>query len=326
MKIGKISENVQKRSILRLLKTGQNEVLVGAGPGEDCAVFAFPGERLVTCLVEGLGSVSQLLTEGVNRLLIKGAVPVSVSLHIVLPPEAEEESLKECVAAARDFCEEEGILLTQVTGRVNPVMSDRMVVASFTGSVSGDAATFYDVKQTKPFQDIIVTKWIGMRGSAYLAEKHYDEILERYPKWVPDAARRFEDCLSVRSEAAVAIKSGVCTMLNVSEGGILAALWELAEGAGVGLTIDLKKLPIRQETVEICNYLNVNPYEMLSGGCLLMTAADGALLTDALTAEGIPAVVVGRTTDGKDRLIVNDEEVRFLDRPHSDSLFDRYFV
>ena len=37
MKIGKIPENVLKRSVLRQFHTKRNEVLLGAGVGEDCA-------------------------------------------------------------------------------------------------------------------------------------------------------------------------------------------------------------------------------------------------------------------------------------------------
>ena len=58
--------------------------------------------------------------------------------------------------------------------------------------------------------------------------------------------------ISVQSEAAVAVTSGVSAMHDVTEGGIFGALWEMAEASGVGLEIDLKKIPIRQETVEVC--------------------------------------------------------------------------
>jgi len=119
------------------------------------------------------------------------------------------------------------------------------------------------------------------------------------------------------------MKSGVCAMHDASEGGIFAALWEMAEGAGVGLTIDLKKLPIRQETVEVCEYLGVNPYELKSGGCLVMTTEDGVGLVNTLETEGIPAVIVGKITDSNDRIIRNEDEVRYMDRPKQDEIYKR---
>ena len=116
----------------------------------------------------------------------------------------------------------------------------------------------------------------------------------------------------------MAVKAGACHMHDASEGGILAALWELAEGAGAGLTIDLKKLPIRQETVEVCEFVGANPYELRSGGCLIMTTNDGQKLVEALEEAGIAAAVVGSLTDSKDRLILNEDEVRYMDRPQVD--------
>ena len=46
-------------------------------------------------------------------------------------------------------------------------------------------------------------------------------------------------------------------MHDVTEGGIFGALWEMAEASGVGLEIDLKKIPIRQETVEVCEFFYI---------------------------------------------------------------------
>ena len=73
--------------------------------------------------------------------------------------------------------------------------------------------------------------------------------------------------------------------------------------------------------MEICEYLGVNPYELHSEGCLVMTADNGEELAEALRAEGIEAVVIGRTTDKKAKIIRNDEEVRYMDRPKQDEIF-----
>ena len=83
----------------------------------------------------------------------------------------------------------------------------------------------------------------------------------------------------------------------------------------------MKKLPVRQETVEVCECCNLNPYELLSGGCLVMTAPDGAGLTAALEAQGIPAVIVGKVTDSNDRILINGEDVRYMDRPGQDAVY-----
>ena len=97
------------------------------------------------------------------------------------------------------------------------------------------------------------------------------------------------------------------------------AVW-MAEASGVGLEIDLKKIPIRQETVEICNHLDLNPYELISGGSLLIAADDGYALAESLEKAGIPAAVVGRATAGNDRIVLNGEEKRFLGPVRTDEI------
>ena len=136
-----------------------------------------------------------------------------------------------------------------------------------------------------------------------------------------EEAAAFDRYYSILPEAATAVKSGGCTMHDASEGGIFAGLWEMAEGAGVGLTIDMKKLPLRQETVEVCEYCNVNPYELRSGGSLIIASPEGTAVVEALVAEGIPAVIVGRFTDSNERLILNEDEVRYMDRPQRDEIY-----
>ena len=107
---------------------------------------------------------------------------------------------------------------------------------------------------------------------------------------------------------------------DVSMGGIFASLWEIAERAGCGLDIDLKKIPIRQETIEITNYLGVNPYQLISGGALLFIAPDGERAVKKLEEAGINAAVIGITTTGNDRIIRNDDEIRYLDKPQADEI------
>lgn len=164
-------------------------------------------------------------------------------------------------------------------------------------------------------QDIVVSKWIGLEGTARLARENYERLRRRFPARIIEEAAAFDRYLSVIPEAATAMKSGVCGIQAVSGAGILAGLWEMAEEAGVGLEADFRKIPVRQETIEICEYFGENPYELSSGGCLIMTAEDGNVLVSALLREGVPAVMIGRTTRGNDRVLYNEGRKQFLNKP-----------
>ncbi len=343
MKIGKVPENVLKRSVLRQIKTKRKEVISGAGVGEDCAIFSFSDDMpLFTCMQEAEGTwdgpavnPEQLIQKCANNLAAGGARMVSVMMTLMLPEETGEADIKSLMSRAEAKCAE---LKVQIAGGQTRISSAvRMPVAVVTGygipfekEVEPQAERSPGGKQTvkrsgigkaRLGQDVVISKWIGLEGTAILARKYREKLLARYPAYLVDTAACFDRWLSVIPEAATAVKSGVCAMHDASEGGIFGALWELAESAGVGLTIDLKKLPLRQETVEVCECCNVNPYELLSGGCLVMTTEDGSGLTAALEAEGIPAVIVGKVTGSNDRIILNEDEVRYMDRPKQDEIY-----
>ena len=95
----------------------------------------------------------------------------------------------------------------------------------------------------------------------------------------------------------------------------------MAEASGVGLEIDLKKIPIRQETVEVCEFFGVNPYLLISSGCMLMAAKDGNYLARELEKAGIQATIIGKATTGNDRVLLNEDERRFLEPPKTDELY-----
>ena len=87
----------------------------------------------------------------------------------------------------------------------------------------------------------------------------------------------------------------------------------MAEASGVGLSADLRSVPIRQETIEICEIFDVNPYKLLSGGSILMGIHGGDAFVQQLRREGIMAAVIGQTDSGNDRLLYSGGNARYLD-------------
>ena len=152
----------------------------------------------------------------------------------------------------------------------------------------------------KAGDDLIVTKWIALEGTSIIAKEKEADLKKALPEELVDTAKRFDQYLSVLPESRIAVAHGVSAMHDITEGGILGALWEFGEGAGVGLDVELRQIPIRQESVEICERYG---------------------LMRRLREAGIPAVLIGQTTKGRDRILRNGEEIRYLDRPQSDELY-----
>ena len=324
MRRGKISENVLKRSVLKNIKTHRKEVKNGAGVGTDCAVLSFEegydialSTTPVTALLEDINSYA--IPMALNNIAVTGAEPVGVMLSILLPEKTEEDELRRMMEQAQDLCGKCGADI--IGGHTEIVPDIGQPILTVTGVGKLKSARGDSLRGVKANQDIVISKWIGLEGTVRLARERREELCTRYPAHMIDEAAGYDKYLSVIPEAATAMKSGVCGMHDVSRGGVFGALWELAQRAGVGLEIDLKKIPVKQETIEICEFFELNPYELLSGGCLIMTAEDGEGLAAALERENIPAVVVGRTTNGNDRVIYNEDEKRYLDRPKTDQIY-----
>ncbi len=313
-----------KRSVIRQLHTKRDEVLVGAAVGEDCAAMALAEDEMfvistdpITGTAQDIGKLAILVTT--NDLASAGAEPIGVMLTILLPENFEEPELKKMMQQLESACKDVSVQIMGGHTEVTRAVSQPVVTVCGVGKAKkGQLVT---TGGARPGMDMIATKWIGLEGTSIIAKEKERELLTRYTADFISKAKEFDRYLSVMGEAAIAVSSGVGAMHDVTEGGIFGALWEMAEASSVGLEIDLKRIPIRQETVEICEFFDINPYELISSGCMLMAAEDGNALVRKLEKAGIPAVVIGKATAGNDRVIVNEEERRFLEPPKTDELY-----
>ncbi len=324
MKVGKVPENVLKRSVFKQIHTKRSEVVLGAGVGEDCAAVKLEDGEIfvvstdpITGTATDIGHLAIHIT--MNDLASSGATPLGVMLTILLPEYAQEADLKEIMGQIARVCAEVNVQImgghTEVTKAVNQPL------INVCGIGKAKAGKLVTTAGARPGDDILASKWIGLEGTSIIAKEKETELLARYPLELVRTAQGFDKYLSVLQEAAVAVRSGVSAMHDVTEGGIFGALWEMAESSGVGLEIDLKKIPIKQETVEVCEFFHVNPYELISSGCMLMSAPDGNTLARELARAGIHAAVIGKAAAGNDRVLRNEEERRFLEPPKTDELY-----
>lgn len=338
MKTGKISESILKRSVLKYCKTKREEVVKGAAPGVDCAFFTYPdrqgrgtGGQVPDCQDEVFCAATQTVSlpviragcyavyAAVNAVAAGGGIPFAMQMALTLPEGTEESELKRIMQLTEEAA---GICKvqiagghTEVTGAVKyPVIS----VTAFGYRL--EAAERVSRGLPAAGQAVVMTKWMGLEGTAVLAQEREAELLERYPFSITTAAKGFEKYLPVLPEAATALKSGATAMHDMRNGGVFGGLYELAGRLGVGLSIDLKKIPVKQETIEICEFFDLNPYGLLSGGSLLIVAEDGDGMVKALQEAGIPAAVIGRTTDNNDKVLHNGEEIRFLEPARPDEI------
>ena len=191
MNSGKVPVNVLKRSVLRQLKNKRSEIANSAGLGADCAIFEpFSEGQLVTCVQEGVvelccendlaeaeredPSVMPMLRffqKWANNLATAGAEPVAAELVIFLPENVEEPELKALMSEAEGIAAELNIQIIGGQTRVSSAV--RQPLATVTGyGIRKTGAVQMDVRKKLAGQDIIITKWIGLEGTADLAARN----------------------------------------------------------------------------------------------------------------------------------------------------------
>ena len=324
MKTGKVPVNILKRSIINEIKQKNKEVFKGAGVGADYALLrlkALEDIVVTTNIYEASNSLSAALAvyKAGNNMACSGAVLIAVTVSMTLPVEFQESELKAYMKAMDDAAEKLQVEIAGGDTRISENVQVPILTVTGIGRVS--AENFMEERKVCAGQELVVSKWIGMEGALLIVNAKEEELQNRYPYAMLDRVMAMEHEMTVLLEAATAVKSEVSAMHDLSEGGILGGLWEFAGKHGVGLEIDIKKIPVKQEVIEICEYFELNPYALRSGGSLLMAVNNGSNLVWELNKLGIEASVIGRITDGNDRIIRNQEETRYLDLPQADEIY-----
>lgn len=322
MRIGKVKESILKRSVLRQLHNHSEEG--SPASGEDAGVFFMPefsedaGVALSVNPIEGWTFAAKRAVYGaINSMLAAGAKIKAISLSVLMPQDTEEKQLKSLMKEIDALCTQEDILVLSGHTAVSPFVSTLILSVTAMGiqkKKEEARAEYTDL-------DLVIAGTIGREGAAMIATEHANRLEERYaPSYIETAKHLFDDG-SMSAVSDILQEREVISIHDVREGGIFAALWEMAAAKNVGLSVDLKNIPIRQHTIEVCEYFNLNPYMLRSGGTLLLACANGARLVEQFQKAGIESAVIGQTTSGNDRLIHYDEEARFLEPPKMDEYY-----
>ncbi|MBQ4283613.1 MAG: hydrogenase maturation factor [Lachnospira sp.] len=319
MKVGKISNTVLDRSIVKVVsKKHKSKLLNRPGAGHDCGAF-IAEESGDVVVVSSTACGNNSVYTAVNNLAAEGVKAVAVSCSVTMPATNREIALKRVMSHINDDCLKLDVEIAGGHTQVSAAVTEPIISVTAMGVCHKDRRL--SASKAKPEQDIIMTKWIGIGGVQAIIDRKREELVEYFNESTVNNAYGCREQLSILYEADIARKAGVTAMHDASNGGIYAALWDLAEAAHVGLDVDFREIKVAQEIIEVCERYDLNPYELDSTGCLLMTAEDGCAIVDILENNGIVAAVIGRTTAGNDRIIRNREETRYLEAPKQDEIY-----
>lgn len=302
---GKLPGDILARLISQYRTPADESVIVQPKYGFDAAAISLGGETLlvksdpITFATEG--AARYLVAVNANDIACMGGVPRWLTVVALLPGGTTTEDIVESLFAdLRDACIELNVTLigghTEITvGLDHPLLIGTMLgVTGPTGLLMPGMASVGD--------DLYVTKWIGIEGTALLAHERAQELSGIFGNHSVGAAQALLKCpgISITEDARAVLQSAVVTALHdPTEGGIATAVHEIAGASGLGAVVARDSIPIRPETRTLCEHFRIDPLGLLSSGALLIAAQPGSeeQLRKATEASGIPIARIGHLTE-----------------------------
>lgn len=172
----------------------------------------------------------------------------------------------------------------------------------------------------KPGQELVAAGYAGMEGARRIALVREKELLGWFSQ---DYVRQIQEkeTFIIGDNLTPWREYGAAEWEEAGEGGIFTALWNLSGAYMLGFEVDLCEIPVGQETIEVCERYELNPYRLYSGNCAVAAADNGGRLARRLAGEGIPAAVIGVVREDIRREICYGRVKGFLERPRQDELY-----
>jgi len=296
-------------TIWRFTGAKSRAVIVGPTPGVDVSVLDIGGGRVLVAncdpisLIPSLGpedSAAMSLNEVASDVATSGHSPKYVMLDLNLPPDLSDQLLTRYWKSINKKCLELGVsILGGHTGRFEGC--DYSIIGGATMWTTCRRNEFLTSSMASHGDDLIFTKSAAY-GTTSVLTRAFPHTVRKYLgqsrfekawKYLP-LANTVKDSLS--AVRAGIHQRGVTAIHDVTEGGILAGIVEIADASKLGGTIDLESIPVSEETLGICKLFRLDPLISLGEGSLLIASRPNRTrrVIDILQSKGTKATVIGQ--------------------------------
>lgn len=191
-------------------------------------------------------------------------------------------------------------------------------------AVLQDAAAFIP----RAGEELYMTGYAGAAGTMFLADWKKETLSRRFPTAFINTVKdrdvfgNFfdEDPDEIMRMPRVYIEEGASWIAPIGEAGLLKTLYRFGKETGLGFRVEARQVPVRQVTIEFCEFFLLHPWELLTGRSFLFTAEHNSPLLRRLEKEGISFRKIGLVTEEKQKLICHGEEESNINRPEPDGL------
>lgn len=324
MTTGKIPNDLLKDIVFKYIKHTKEEIITGAKVGEDNALVDFGEEIAVLSTDPITGAVNDIgrlaIKMSVNDVSTSGGEAIGVLITILAPKGTKykdiEYIMKEAGEAAKNLDVEIMGGHTEITEAVNQVVISTTVL----GKVRKE--NILDRKNVKLGDKILVTKSLGIEGTSILLNEYEECFKNKMNETMIQKGQKYGDMISVKKEGLLGGKSKVSYMHDITEGGLLGAVWEAHKALNKGIKIYEEKIPITDITKDMADILKINPLRLISSGSMLIIADTKTIKTlqKKLKEENIDSSIIGEVVE-KEACIEKDGKLETIEPPIGDELY-----
>ena len=347
LETGKLDSDMLRQIVFGKITYRNDDVKVRPGIGEDCALIDFGDYDCVmstdpiSSTVSDIGRLAIHIT--CNDIASNGIQPLGIMLACMLPEGTTDADVEEIMQQAGTTAAEVGVEIIGGHTEITPAVRQPVIVSTAIGKAP--AGTSQDGNDMKPGDFIMMTKAVGLEGTGIIACDHEEQLRAACgpdgERLVSDEeiakAKSFLDLVSVVPEGVAAGKVGTHGMHDITEGGILGAVWEMCQISRTGAEVWEDAIPMHPETEKICRLFDVNPLRLISSGSMIIIVPKDkrAEMEEAMKAAGVDASVIGIIKEESDGICMARHTLTCgsgcmgrikvkIDPPYADEIYKTY--
>lgn len=301
-KEGKLS-NKRLGQILSGLPRFRKDVLVGPGIGEDCAAISLGNMDIaltsdpVTATDKHHGSIAVDIC--INDLASSGAEPIAMMLTVLAPVGTADEEIEAVIHEAGKAAAKYGAEI--VGGHTERTSAVNRLVLSMFALGSCPAGKVIKTGGGRPGDYLYMTKYAALEGTFILSDKAGVSAEEK---------AKIGDMLSVKNDGLIAATAGATAMHDVTEGGILGAIYEMCVASGTGCRVKKADIPVLDATKQVAAQAKIDCYRLIGSGSMLVAIdpSNAEALEKGFSDAGILITKIGVLTDDGKMIAVDGGE------------------
>ena len=325
---GKVPVDILQNIIFKNLGSERKDVILGPHVGVDGAIVEVGSRVMITSMDPVTGALERIgwlaVNVNANDIATFGIRPKFFSSCILLPEHAEKKTIETMCRQMDEAARKLEIAIIGGHCETTPGITRPIIIGSAVGTTEKNR--YVTSAGAKPGDTLILTKGVGVEGTAILATDKQELLKSRFSQAFLRRASDLFSRISIVEDAVLAFeKGGATAMHDPTEGGVAGGIHEITDASNLGVEVYETKMPILKETLEICEFFKIDPLQLISSGALLIAVKKDFAkeIVETLEKSGIKAAIIGEflKDQGKRVLVRKNGKKELLARPSSDHLW-----